>query len=366
MHVLTIVGARPQFIKASVVSLAFQDSLNINETILHTGQHFDINMSDVFFDELGIPAPGWHLGIASLSHGAMTGRQLEKIEEILLSERPDLVLVYGDTNSTLAGALAASKLHIPIAHVEAGLRSWNRKMPEEINRVVTDHLSEVLFPPTNDAVENLNREGITQGIYQVGDVMLDCARHFGPKVDQNSGIFKNLNIEPGYFRLCTIHRQENTDNPKRLAEIFAALQILSEDMPLVLPMHPRTASILREQGNYEVWTKDLIVLDPVGFLTMTALIRGAALVLTDSGGLQKEAYFHSTPVVILRDETEWTDLLTLGWARLVIPDNKENILQVVSNFIDSPPDDNVASPYGDGNAAKQIVEQVTALLNQRF
>lgn len=361
MKVLTVVGARPQFIKASVVSLAFQTMPNIQEEILHTGQHFDANMSDIFFDELGIPAPIWHLGIDSMGHGAMTGRQLEKIEEVLIAERPDVMLVYGDTNSTLAGALAAAKLHVPVAHVEAGLRSWNKKMPEEINRVMTDHVSSLLFPPTNEAVANLSREGITSGVHQIGDVMLDCARHFGPRADAATDILDRLGLNDRDYRLCTVHRQENTDDPSRLEAIFAALKNLAKEMPMVLPLHPRTAAVLRKYGQFDSWTKGLTIIKPVGYLDITALLRGAKLVLTDSGGLQKEAFFHDTPVVILRDETEWTDLLRLGWAKLGVPVSEDNILDAVQALAGQPRDNGDAKPYGDGAAAEKIVEQIAAL-----
>lgn len=361
MKVLTVVGARPQFIKASVVSLAFQTTPHIQEAILHTGQHFDRNMSDIFFDELGIPAPTWHLGIDSMGHGAMTGRQLEKIEEVLIAERPDIMLVYGDTNSTLAGALAAAKLHIPVAHVEAGIRSWNKKMPEEINRIMTDHVSTLLFPPTDDAVANLAREGLTDGVHQIGDVMLDCARHFGPRADAATDILDRLSLTDLDYRLCTLHRQENTDDPARLEAIFAALQSLAQEMPLVLPLHPRTLAVLHKYGRFDAWTKGLTIINPVGYLDITALLRGARLVLTDSGGLQKEAFFHDTPVVILRDETEWIDLLRMGWAQLGIPTSRDNILNAVCVLGAQSRDNNDAQPFGDGTAANKIAKQIAAL-----
>jgi len=360
MKLATILGARPQFIKAAAVSRAVLGSSGIDEILIHTGQHHDTNMSEIFFAEMGIPAPAHHLGIAGGGHGQMTGRQLEAVERVLIDERPDAVLVYGDTNSTLAGALAAAKLHIPVAHVEAGLRSFNRRMPEEINRVLTDHVSTWLFAPSREAMTHLAAEGIRHGgAVFTGDVMYDAALIFGAEAEARSDIIERLGLVPGHFRLCTAHRQENTDDPDRLAAIFGALRALGAEKPLVLPLHPRTRKVLEAGGDFQAMTDGLVLTDPVGFFDIIRLLRGASLVLTDSGGMQKEAYFHGTPVIILRDETEWPELVTLGWARLAPPAAADTIL-AAARAMEGTTGDTAAAPYGDGAAAAAILRHLAA------
>jgi UDP-GlcNAc3NAcA epimerase len=309
---LTIVGARPQFIKAAPVSRALAEA-GLRELLVHTGQHFDPAMSDIFFDELNIPAPAYNLDINSLTHGAMTGRMIEEIERVLLQEKPDLVLVYGDTNSTIAGALAAAKLHIPVAHVEAGLRSFNRRMPEEINRVVTDHLSDILFCPTQTAVANLKTEGLVDGVHAVGDVMYDATLAAIEQAAARSEILEKLQLTPKSYAVCTIHRAENTDDPVRFAKVAAWLADMAKDIPIVMAVHPRTRKLL-SQGTQALQGVRLV--DPLGYLDMTQLMHHACAAYTDSGGLQKEAYFHQVPCVTLRDETEWVETIEAGWNRL--------------------------------------------------
>ena len=317
LEIVTILGARPQFIKASVVSRAIAERDDLRERIVHTGQHFDSGMSDIFFEELGIPAPDYHLGISGGGHGAMTGAMLQKLEPLLEELAPDWVLVYGDTNSTLAGALAAAKMHIPVAHVEAGLRSFNRQMPEEQNRIVTDHLADLLFTPTDAATQNLYREGLPDArIKQVGDVMYDVALVQGRRADERSEILARLGVEREAFVLATVHRAENTDDPARLRAIMQGLDQVAGDVPVILPLHPRTAGALKRHG---IAAEKVRFIEPVGYLDMVALEKNAAVIATDSGGVQKEAYFHGVPCVTLRDETEWVELIELGWNRLAPP-----------------------------------------------
>lgn len=311
--VLTVVGARPQFIKAAAVSRAFRDFPRMSEVMVHTGQHFDANMSDVFFRELGIPQPRHNLEVHGGGHGEMTGRMLEGIERVLLEEKPDWMLVYGDTNSTIAGALAAAKLHTPVAHVEAGLRSFNRRMPEEVNRVLTDHVSTLLFCPTKAAVDNLAAEGIVEGVHQVGDVMYDATLDAIRRAKTESTVLETLGLAPGSYVLATIHRAENTDTAEHLGAVFDYLRAQASGMPVVLPLHPRTRDAARRFG---LALDGLRVIDPVGYLDMARLLDGCALVLTDSGGVQKEAYFHRKPCITLRDETEWVETVETGWNRL--------------------------------------------------
>lgn len=358
MKIATVIGARPQFIKAAVLSRVIKAHPDVTEVLIHTGQHHDDNMSDIFFRELDIPVPAHHLGIAGGSHGQMTGRQLEAIEAVLLADRPDWVLVYGDTNSTLAGALAAAKLHIPVAHVEAGLRSFNRRMPEEINRVLTDHVSAMLFAPTDTAAVNLSAEGIDPArCHVVGDVMFDAARYYAAQARDLSTITATMGLAPKGFCLVTVHRQENTDTPARLAAIFGALRELARDRRVVLPLHPRTRKMLLATGDFDAMTAGLDIIDPVGMFDIIELMRGASLVLTDSGGLQKEAYFHGTPAVVLRDETEWTELLQIGWARLCPPLSVDAILTAAQEpFL--PTGD--ANPFGDGHAGEHILRHLLA------
>jgi len=338
--VVTIVGARPQFVKAAAVSRAIRRTGGLHEVMVHTGQHFDANMSDIFFNELGIPAPAHHLGIGGGGHGAMTGRMLEGLETVLLNEAPEWVLVYGDTNSTLAGALAASKLHIPVVHVEAGLRSFNRRMPEEINRVLTDHIATLLLCPTETAVRNLAAEGITRGVHQVGDVMYDVTLHARSQAARTSGILERLGLAAGAYSLATVHRAENTDDAARLRAVVAHLEEVAAKRPVVLPLHPRTARVAREQG---VALDALRVIEPVGYLDMAALLAGCVDVHTDSGGVQKEAYFHRKPCVTLRDETEWVETIAAGWNRLW---REPDYVTPRCDIAD----------YGDGRCAERIVE----------
>jgi UDP-N-acetylglucosamine 2-epimerase len=320
MRIVTVLGARPQFVKASVVSAALKRKGVIAEYIVHTGQHYDSNMSGVFFGELRLPVPGRHLAVGSGSHGVQTARMLEGVEAVLKEERPGMVLVYGDTNSTLAGALAAAKLNIPVAHIEAGLRSYNRKMPEETNRVLTDHMSSLLFAPTDRAVENLSREGVEPDtVFKVGDVMFDASLAYGELSDRESRVLDRLGLSPKTYAVATVHRAENTDDPVRVSNIFCALQRVSRELPVVLPLHPRTRRLL-DDGTHSIVGKSRIkVIDPVGYLDMLQLEKHANIVLTDSGGVQKEAYFFGVPCITLRDETEWVELLDIDWNTLWPP-----------------------------------------------
>lgn len=353
MKILTIIGARPQFIKAAAVSHAFTQHDTIQEILLHTGQHFDNNMSEVFFEELGIPKPTYNLGIGGGLHGAMTGAQLAGIEEVLLQEKPDWVLVYGDTNSTLAGALAAAKLHIPVAHVEAGLRSFNRKMPEEINRVITDHISTALFAPTATARQHLTHEGIpAERCHQVGDVMYDAALLFGERAKQKSTILQQLNLSAGEYVLTTIHRAENTDDLQRLQIILQSLNEVSQAHPVIWPVHPRTRKLLQQKELSTLLGNQVQLIDPVGYLDMVMLEQHAAVIATDSGGVQKEAFFYQVPCVTLRDETEWVELVDAGWNRIVPPNNKDDVSHALLAAINSH--GSPTRPYGDGSSSSRI------------
>ena len=365
LKILTILGARPQFIKAATVSRAIsllneKGHLRIQEVIVHTGQHYDFKMSNIFFDEMNIPNPDYQLECGNLNHGAMTGRMLGEIEEIILKEKPDHVLVYGDTNSTLAGALAASKLHVPLSHVEAGLRSFNMAMPEEVNRILTDRLSSHLFCPSATAVDNLKKEGFpfetansnTQNIYIVGDVMYD-ATLFYANIAKNTVFLKNWDLCEKNYVLCTVHRAENTDNPERLISIFSALQEIAKSLPVVLPLHPRTQNLLKMKG-WSKFLESITILEPVSYLEMQRLEMGAKVILTDSGGMQKEAFFHRVPCITLRDETEWIETVDLGWNQLVGSD-QENLLSAFNNLKD-PLADTFIPVYGNGDAATKCVE----------
>jgi UDP-GlcNAc3NAcA epimerase len=358
MKILTVIGARPQFIKASAVSRAIQKAnergASIREVIVHTGQHFDANMSQVFFEELSIPAPDHHLSIASLSHGAMTGRMLEAVEAVLQNEKPDMVLVYGDTNSTLAGALAASKMNIPVAHVEAGLRSFNKRMPEEVNRILTDHVSEMLFCPTSMAVENLQKEGVECGVHLVGDVMYDVTLHYGELARERHDLEKWGVKERGYA-LCTAHRAENTDDPVRLVGILGALRDIAKDMPVIMPLHPRTRKIIERSGNANI-LRGITAVPPVSYLEMLRLEMSARVILTDSGGVQKEAFFHRVPCITLRDETEWVETVEMGW-NVLGGAEQDRILQAWRVELDLfEPDTNTV--YGNGKAACKIMNLI--------
>jgi UDP-GlcNAc3NAcA epimerase len=350
---MSIVGARPQFIKAGMVSRALKVTDRIEHQLVHTGQHYDDNMSRIFFEELEIAEPHYNLGIGSASHGAQTGRMLEALEKILLKESPDWVLLYGDTNSTLAGALAASKLHFPVAHVEAGLRSFNRRMPEEINRVVVDHTSDLLFAPTPLAVTNLRHEGIPdERVYLVGDVMYDAALFYGSKAETKSRILKRLSLHPKSYVLATIHRAENTDDPFRLDLIFAGLCRVARSMPVVVPLHPRTRAALRQLGTAERALTGLTLIDPVGYLDMVLLEKYASIVATDSGGIQKEAFFHRVPCVTLRHETEWNELVEFGWNQLLGDGLWERLDEVILQAAERC--GAAAALYGDGRASEGI------------
>lgn len=366
MKIVTVVGTRPQFIKAATLSRAISNhnsqsgNLTINEKILHTGQHYDATMSDNFFEELDIPRPHFHLNIGSDSHGAQIGKMLEKIEEILKKEVPDFLLVYGDTNSTLAGALAATKLHIPLVHVEAGLRSFNKRMPEEINRVVCDHISTLLFCPTKTSIKNLQKEGITKGVECVGDIMYDGMLYYQKKASNK--ILDDLNIEPEGYILATIHRAENTDN---LARLQAIIQNLEETAncykTVVFALHPRTRKILYE--NRIKLSKQIYVIEPIRYLETISLLKNAKAIMTDSGGLQKEAFFLQTPCLTLRDETEWTETIDCGANQLVGADTKKTNLAIERIFADEWEPDFSIKPYGVGNTAESIISSLKKNMN---
>ena len=356
LKIVTVVGARPQFVKAAVVSRQVQARSGVTEILVHTGQHYDFNMSDRVFADLDLRAPDHALGIGSGPHGQMTGRMLEGIEKVLMAERPDWVLVYGDTNSTIAGALAAAKLHIPVAHVEAGLRSFNRLMPEELNRVATDHLSTLLFAPTVTAMANLAREGLGDArARNVGDVMYDAALHYAAKAERTSSIVADLGIRHREFVLVTIHRAENTDDPGRLQVITDALRTIARTTPVVWPVHPRTRAALRAAG-IDLTGGGIHPLDPVGYLDMIQLERSAKVIATDSGGVQKEAYFFGTPCVTLRGETEWVELVEAGANRLVPPSDPASIVEAVLGALPFP--EGGRSLYGTGRAGEEILAQL--------
>jgi UDP-GlcNAc3NAcA epimerase len=363
MKILTVVGARPQFIKASAVSRAIERLNNgnnghrVSEVLLHTGQHYNYNMSQVFFDQLKIPVPQYHLDIKSKYHGEMTGLMLARIEPILLTDKPDFVMVYGDTNSTLAGALAAAKLHIPVIHVEAGLRSFNPLMPEEINRVLTDHISSLLICPTKTSVENLGKEGINTGVFYVGDVMLDAFLFCRDLASIESTLLSDLGLNPRSYYLATIHRQENSDNAGNLEDIFRALhQLASADCPVIFPMHPRTEINLMALERKTRLSPHVRLIPPVSYLDMIALETQARLILTDSGGVQKEAYFSGVPCVTLRNETEWTETVQSGWNRLAGTECQK-ITDACEQAIHYTPAEQPQF-YGDGRAGEKLVRDV--------
>ncbi|MCR4392071.1 MAG: UDP-N-acetyl glucosamine 2-epimerase [Candidatus Acetothermia bacterium] len=394
MKIIDVVGCRPQFIKAAPILRAIahyneERCDQLVEVLLHTGQHYDYELSQVFFDELGLKAPDYHLGVGSGTHGCQTGEMLKRVEEVLLKEKPGLVMVYGDTNTALAGALAAAKLHIPVAHVEAGLRSFNRRMPEEINRLLTDHVSSLLFCPTKTAVENLRREGFTNilnaghllplddapqtmgprtthngprtahyaprtthhgpVVANTGDVMYDAVLLYGELAERKSRILGELGLEPKGYALATVHRSENTDQPERLRAIFEGLeQIAREVLPVILPVHPRTRKQLDAIG---LRPMDVQVLDPVSYLDMLILEKNARVILTDSGGVQKEAFFFRVPCVTLREETEWVETVEAGWNTLVGSDPG----RIVQAALEARPGVELGWPYGDGHAAERAV-----------
>jgi UDP-GlcNAc3NAcA epimerase len=340
--VITIVGARPQFIKAASVSRVFSSNPNINELIVHTGQHYDQNMSEIFFQELKINTPAYNLSLGGGNHGQMTGRMLEGLEAILLKELPDAVLIYGDTNSTLAGALAAVKLHIPVIHVEAGLRSYNRKMPEEINRILSDQISELLFCPTSQSVKNLKAENITNGVHLVGDVMYDATLYAIDRIGSFSPLEKKYGVSKKSYAFCTLHRAENTDDPQRFKALLAFLEAQSKERTILFAVHPRTRKQLEED---RFSPKGIHMIDPVGYFELHTLLHNCDLVITDSGGIQKEAYFHRIPCITMRDETEWVETIHSGWNRLWTADDWVGTREHI-------PD------YGDGKAAAKVVDTI--------
>jgi UDP-GlcNAc3NAcA epimerase len=356
MRIFTIIGARPQFVKASVVSMAFMKHNTLEEVLIHTGQHFDANMSNIFFDQLGIPRPEYQLDIHGGGHGDMTGRMLMALETIFIDEKPDMVLVYGDTNSTLAGALTAAKLHIPVCHVEAGLRSFNMDMPEEVKRILTDRISSILFCSTQTALDNLSAEGYPfdgTKMVNAGDVMQDSAHFFSQRAQKPDAVESDKNN----FILTTLHRAENTDDINRLTEIIEALNTIhNEIMPMVIPLHPRTRSAIHDAG----LKLDVDVIEPVGYLEMLWLLKHCQMVLTDSGGLQKEAFFFSKPCVTVRDQTEWVELVENG-SNVLASADKRKIVSAVMNMIDkdiSDPD----NLYGGGQASNKIADYLANMI----
>ena len=379
LKLLTIVGARPQFIKAAALSRVIRGSYQsvVNEVILHTGQHYDASMSEIFFREMQIPEPAYNLQIGSESHGVQTGKMLQGIEEVILKERPAGVVVYGDTNSTLAGALAAAKLHVPVIHIEAGLRSFNKQMPEEINRIAADHFGTLLFCPTKTAVSNLMAEGIRhsgkepctfdhQGVFHCGDLMYDNTLYFRNIAEKKSDILDTLGLTGKSFILATVHRPANTDNPQHLAGILKALlQVASErHKPAVVPLHPRTTRILQSMDPGSLPALDdphgpLRIIQPVSFLDMIHLEARASLILTDSGGVQKEAWFMEKPVVVLREETEWVEIIESGNG-ILAGASRERITEAALTYLDAPPTD-FPPLFGDGHAADEILRILTSV-----
>ena len=356
IKILTVVGARPQFIKASAISRALHYKFRgqAQEVLLHTGQHFDDNMSKVFFDELDIPEPKYNLAISGGGHGYMTGRMLEAIENVMLSERPDWLLIYGDTNSTLAGAIAAAKLHIPVAHVEAGLRSFNMRMPEEINRIVADRISQLLLCPTSACIENLKKEGLIQGVYLVGDVMYDVSLFYRNKALERSSALQKLGLTESNYVLTTCHRAENTDDPERLKHIVHALARIAKDMPVVLPLHPRTRKLIEKYNLYH-YLSSVMLVEPLPYLDMVRLEQSAKVILTDSGGVQKEAFFYGVPCVTMRDETEWVETVHAGWNTLTGADTDA----IIQAFLASETQHRTTiTPYGEGKAAEHCLNAI--------
>ncbi len=374
--IITVVGARPQIIKAAALSRAIKNhySEKINEVIVHTGQHYDENMSQVFFDELGIPSPDINLSVGSGSHGRQTANMIEGIEQVILDEKPNAIVVYGDTNSTLAAGVAASKIHVPVVHIEAGLRSYNKKMPEEVNRIMCDHVSSLLFSPTKTGVENLLKEGFIQeadgnysidnpGVFHCGDVMYDNSIHFSEISAQESTVLADNRLNEGEYILSTIHRNDNTDTPERITGIFEALQAISKDnnVEIVLPLHPRTSKILTQNLPSELYqtiqsNPNIKLIPPVSFLDMIALEKNAKLVITDSGGVQKEAFFFNKACIILRPETEWVELVSCGCAKIV-GWSKDKIIEAYNRYSD---DSNLQFPpvFGNGKAAEFICDMM--------
>ncbi len=382
IRIINVIGARPQIIKAAAISRAILNNYKelVEDIIVHTGQHYDENMSAIFFEELGIPIPKYNLKIGSSSHGIQTAKMLEGLEKIILDEKPDFIVLYGDTNSTIAAALAASKLHFPVVHIEAGLRSYNKSMPEEINRIVCDHVSTYLFTPTLQGYQNLIKEGFKEspppytidnpGIFHVGDIMFDNSKFFAELASKNSTILKDNNLIPEKYVLATIHRNHNTDNPKRLESIFDAFFeiVKTYNIKLVLPLHPRTSKILKQNINKELYNKiveekNILFIPPVSFLDMIFLEKNAHLIMTDSGGVQKEAHFFEKPCIILRPETEWVELVDNGSAKIVDADKYE-IIKAFENYFQK---NNFVYPkfYGDGNASSKIIDKLIAFKGKK-
>lgn len=355
MKIVSVVGARPQFIKAVLVSRELRK--NHEEVLVHTGQHYDVELSKIFFDELGIPKPDHNLGVGSDTHARQAAKMMIAIEDIVVAEKPDLVLVYGDTNSTLAAALAAVKLHIPVAHVEAGPRMFDKNIPEEVNRVLTDHVSSFLFAPTQTAVDNLKREGINDGVYLTGDVMLDSFLEFSEVAKRNSKILHELGLAKGEYLLATVHRARNTEIEENLENIVGAFS--GVDGKIVFPIHPRTVKYLKQYGLYGqlMDAASVILISPVGYLDSTTLARNAKKILTDSGGLQKEAYFCKVPCITLDEATGWPETVEDGW-NILVASNREKIIEAIRHFAPRGKQRNV---FGDGKAAKRIADIITGL-----
>lgn len=355
MKIMTIAGTRPQLVKIGAVSRVLREAFD--EVLINTGQHYDYKMAGIFFDELKIPKPNYDLGIGSDTHGRQTGRMMILIEEIVEKEKPDAILVYGDTNSTLAGATVAAKMHIPIIHIEAGLRSYNKRMPEEINRIMTDHISTLLFAPTENSVENLRLEGITKGVHQVGDVMYDAVKYNIDLAEEKYSL-KDYHLEPNKYILGTIHRADNTDDPVKLKAILNSFAEINEIV--YLPLHPRTKKMIQEFGfeNILISNNNIRIVEPVSYLEMLFLEKNAKIIVTDSGGVQKEAYFAKVPCITLRNQTEWVETVNTGWNKLVNPVT-DNLAGILSNSQMGEPIDNI---YGDGYAAEKIVTIMNKIL----
>jgi UDP-GlcNAc3NAcA epimerase len=357
--IVTILGARPQFVKAAVLSRVISNHQDLEEIIVHTGQHYDSNMSAVFFEEMQIPNPKYNLKVNGLGHGAMTGQMMEKIEEILLIEKPEAVVIYGDTNSTIAGALTAKKLHIKVIHIEAGLRSFNMKMPEEVNRILTDRISDLLLCPTSSAIDNLKNEGfdeLSNLVVNCGDIMKDAVVYYSHTSEEKSSIISDLNLVSNEFVLATIHRQENTEDITKLKAIFEGLERISKTKQVVLPLHPRTKKILIDNA----LTYNLKFIDPIGYFDMLELLKNCNLVITDSGGLQKEAFFNKKNCIIAREETEWVELLDNGFARIV-GSNSKDMMDAFEDFQNSTADFSI-DLYGN-NVGEKMHSEIVKLLN---
>jgi UDP-GlcNAc3NAcA epimerase len=371
MRLCIVVGARPNFIKAAPLVTAIKKyqkkHKDLSFFILHTGQHFDVNMSDVFFNEMGIPMPEFQLNIDSgTTHGKQTGEMLIKVEEVLMNQQPDMVISVGDTNSTLAGALAAGKLNIPIAHVEAGLRMYNKNLAEDVNRVVTDHMSTLLFPPSDVGKKNLLREGFPkQAVWQYGCVMYDALRQFEKIAEKTSKVFKESGLKKKEFVLVTMHRIENTFSVERARIILDALVTIAKDIKVILPLHPRTRNMLKEHDLFDYYAEHLMIIDPIGFLDMLVLEKNAKLVVTDSGGVQKEAFFQRTPCVFLFDDkTSWTELVELGWLTEVVPKSKDYVVKQIKKALSAKPGKK-GNPYGKGNASELIIGKIISHLKKK-